>query len=320
MNRVLTRPRLLVVGPLPPGLTAALAERYEPHPLWQEDDRAGFLARAAGSFAGGVTMSRHGGDAAVMGALAGGVLACFGVGFDGIDLAAAARHRVAVSITPDVLTDCVADLAMGLVIAAARRLTAGDRFVQSGRWEAGAFPLTQRVSGKRLGLVGFGRIGQAIARRAGGFDMPVRYHTRRPLAGHEADHAPDLLELARWCDVLVLACPGGAATRHLISAAVLDALGPDGILVNVARGSVVDEDALATALAAGRLGAAGLDVFTDEPRVPAALRNRDNVVLMPHAAATTRETRAAMEALVLENLASFFATGRVRTPPPASAA
>lgn len=316
----MTRRRLLLVGPLPPDLTAALDAAYAVHALWQEPDPAAFLAAQAGRFDGGVTMSRHGGSAAVLACLEGGVLACFGVGFDGIDLAAAARHRVAVSITPDVLTDCVADLAMGLVVATARRMTAADRFVQTGRWAQGAFALAQRVSGKRLGLVGFGRIGQTIARRAAGFDMPVRYHTRRPVPQAPAAHEPDLLALARWADVLVLACPGGAATHHLVSAAVLDALGPQGLLVNVARGSVVDEAALVAALEAGRLGGAGLDVFEREPQVPPALLGRDDVVLQPHAAASTRETRAAMETLVLDNLAEFFATGRVRTPPPGAAA
>jgi len=307
--------RLLQIGPLPSALTQALQAGYRVHPLWQEVDRAAFLHSHAGAFAGAVTMSRHGCDAATMACLAGSVVACFGVGFDGIDLAAAARHHVAVSITPDVLTDCVADIAFGLIIATARQIVAADRFVQAGRWQSAAFPLARRVSGKRLGIIGLGRIGAAIARRAAGFDMPVRYHGRAAKAGVAFDFEPDLLALARWADFLVVACPGGVGTRHLVSAAVLEALGPEGILVNIARGSVVDEDALVQALTRGTIAGAGLDVLADEPHVPAALLANDRVVLLPHVAAATRETRAAMERLVLDNLTAYFASGRVLTPP-----
>ncbi len=219
------------------------------------------------------------------------------------------------STTPDVLNDCVADLAMGLMIDSARRLSEADRFVRSGAWSSTTgFPLARRVSGKRLGIVGLGRIGEAVALRASGFSMPVRYHNRRPVVGSRYQHEPDLLTLARWADFLVLTCPGGQATYHLIDAKVLEALGPDGFLINVARGSVVDEAALIAALQQKVIGGAGLDVFEREPQVPAALRELDNVVLLPHVGSASVETRQQMADLVLDNLRAFIATGKLLTP------
>lgn len=309
------RPELLQIGPLPPGLDQLLQAQYRLHPLWKEADRGAFLAAHRGRFAGGVTMSRHGCSADAFACLAGGVLACFGVGFEGIDLDAAARHGVQVSTTPGVLDACVADIAFGLILASARQIVAADRFVRTGRWQDGAFPLATRVSGKRLGIVGLGRIGLEIARRSTGFDMPVRYHGRRKRAGVAFDFEPDLLAMARWADFLVIACRGGPETQHLISGAVLDALGPHGFLINIARGSIVDEDALVLALGQGRIAGAGLDVYAREPHVPPGLLDNERVVLLPHVAATTRETRAAMEQLVADNLQAFFTTGRILTPP-----
>lgn len=306
---------LLQIGPLPPRLEEMLHERYRLHPLWREPDRAVFLQRTAGSYDGAVTMSRHGCTADIFACLGGGVLACFGVGFEGIDLQAAARHGVQVSTTPEVLNDCVADCAFGLILATARQLVAADRHVQQGRWPAGAFGLATRVSGKRLGIVGLGRIGAAIARRSGGFDMAVRYHGRHPQPGVPYGYEPDLHELARWADFLVVACRGGPETRHLICASVLQALGPEGFLINISRGSVIDEAALVQAVELGQIAGAGLDVYEHEPHVPAGLLGRDNVVVLPHVAATTRETRAAMERLVIDNLQAYFSGGRVLTPP-----
>ena len=303
------RHRLLMIGPLPPGLRAALAERYELDALWEQPDCDAWLRASRGRYAGGVTMSRHGCTEAMLACLAGGVLACFGVGHDGIDLEAARRHGVQVSITPDVLDDCVADLAFGLVLATARRIPDADRHVQAGRWPGGPYPLATRVSGKRLGIVGLGRIGRAVARRAAGFRHGAAL-PRAPKPDADMPFEPDLPALARWADFLVLSCPGGPATRHLVSAAVLDALGPDGFLINVARGSVVDEAALIRAIETDRIAGAGLDVYADEPRVPAALLGRDNVVVLPHIAASTQETRAAMENLVLDNLDAFSAGAR----------
>ena len=192
------------------------------------------------------------------------------MGVDAIDLAAARARSIAVTNTPDVLTEDVADLAVALMLDAMRGVAAGDRHVRAGRWQQGAFPLQSRVSGKRLGIVGMGRIGQAIARRAAAFDMAIAWHgPRRKDLPYR--YEPDLVALARSVDVLVAACPGGEATRGLISRAVLQALGPRGFFVNVARGSVVDEPALVELLAKGELGGAGLDVFVDEPNVPTGL-------------------------------------------------
>ncbi|MFU1926607.1 2-hydroxyacid dehydrogenase [Bordetella hinzii] len=310
-----THRTLLQIGPLPPGLEQSLRERYVLHPYWLEPDRAAFLRANAGRYSGAVTMSRHGCAAEVMQAVAGGVVACFGVGHDGIDLAAARRHGVAVSTTPDVLNACVADTALALMLSVARRIVDADRYVREGRWLSGAFGLGARVSGKRLGILGLGRIGMAIARRAEGFDMSVRYHGRKARADAPYGFEPDLRALARDSDFLVVACQGGEATRNLVDAPVLRALGPDGFLINIARGSVVDEPALVQALQEGAIGGAGLDVYAREPQVPPALIASERVVLLPHIAASTRETRAAMEALVMRNLQSFFETGRVLTPP-----
>jgi len=239
----------------------------------------------------------------------------FGVGYDTTDVDEAARRGIVVANTPDVLTDCVADAAVGLVIDTMRGLSAADRFVRRGEWAAGRTPaLARRVTGARVGIVGLGRIGLAIARRLEGFGTTISYHNRSPRTDVSYSYSPDVVDLAAGCDVLVLAAAGGAGSRHLVDAAVLDALGPDGFLVNVARGSVVDEDALVDALEEGRIAGAGLDVFTDEPRVPEALLGRDDVVLLPHVGSATVETRQAMTDLVLANLASYLDEGRLLTP------
>ena len=195
----------------------------------------------------------------------------FGVGLDKVDVAFAQQRGIAVGYTPDVLNDCVADLAFGLLLDIARGMSQADRFVRAGRWPAGPFPLGRKVSGARLGIVGMGRIGRTIARRATGFDMAVRYHTRRVVPEVELPHEPSLIELARWCDHLVIITAGGPSTHHLIDDQVLNALGPEAFLINVARGSVVDEAALIEALQSGALGGAALDVFENEPVVPQAL-------------------------------------------------
>ena len=309
------KPRVLQHGPLMASLEAALAEHFDLQPLWKQADRRAFLAAHGGEFTGLVTSARFGADRALIESLPKlAVIASFGVGVDAIDLVAARERGVAVSNTPDVLTDCVADLAFGLLIDVARRLSAADRFVRRGDWLKGQFPLATRVSGKNLGIVGLGRIGTAIARRAGGFDMPVRYHGRRIVENCPYDYEASLPALADWADFLVISCAGGAATRHLVSREVIGALGPDGFLVNISRGSVVDEPALVEALQAGRLGGAALDVFEDEPNVPPTLFGLDSVVLLPHIASATRETRQAMADCVLANLRGWFDAGRLLTP------
>ena len=304
--------RVLNVGRLPPALLARLREVHELDDLADQADPKAFLAAQGSVYTAAVTSAATGIDGATIRALSKlQVISSFGVGLDRIDVEAARARGIAVGYTPDVLNDCVADLAFGLVLDVARGLSAADRFVRRGDWPRGAFALARKVSGARLGLVGLGRIGRTIAKRSTGFDMPVRYHSRRPVADVAWAHEPSLLDLARWADVLVVITAGGAATHHLINAAVLDALGSDGFIVNVARGSVIDEQALVQALVERRIAGAGLDVFADEPRVPPALFALDNVVLLPHIASATRETRQAMADRVFDNLKSFFDEGRV---------
>ncbi|MBB1634344.1 2-hydroxyacid dehydrogenase [Cupriavidus sp. UME77] len=307
------KPRLVQHGRLPAPLEASLAEHYDVHPLWAETDPAAFLASHGGEFTALTTRAAIGVDAAMIAAMPNlKVISSFGVGLDKIDLDAARARGIAVGYTPDVLNDCVADTAFGLLMDVARGFSAADRFVRRGEWPKAQFPLATRVSGKRMGIVGMGRIGRVIARRGAGFDMEVRYHSRRPAQDAPYRHEPSLTELARWADFLVIATAGGPETRHLVSAEILDALGPKGFLINIARGTVVDESALVDALVQGRIAGAGLDVFENEPQVPQALFALDNVVLLPHIASATHETRNAMADLVFENLQAFFANGAVK--------
>lgn len=306
--------RVLQNGRLLPALEAALAERYDVHPLWREADPQAFLAARGGEFAGYIASARLGVDAAMLAALPNlRVVSIVGVGLDAVDLGATRGRGVAVGYTPQVLNDCVADTALLLLLDVARRGTEADRFVRRGGWtETTAFPLGTSVTGKRLGILGLGRIGRAIAKRCAGFDMEIRYHNRRPVADVPYGYEASLVELARWADFLLVAAAGGQESRNLVSAAILDALGPRGILVNIARGSVVDEPALVAALAEGRLGGAGLDVYADEPNVPPALLKLDNTVLLPHMSSATHETRKAMADLALANLDAFFESGAVK--------
>ncbi|RVT97781.1 2-hydroxyacid dehydrogenase [Rhodovarius crocodyli] len=262
------------------------------------------------------TSVRRGCDAAMLAALPNlKAISSWGVGYDTLDVAGAAARGIPVANTPDVLDDCVADLAWGLMIAAARRIPAADRYVRAGEWkELGRFPITTKVSGKKLGILGLGRIGSAIARRGQGFSMDIRYHGRGPKADVPYAYMASLVELAAWSDFLVVACEGGPATHHLVSAEVLAALGPRGILVNIGRGSVVDQAALIAALDICALGGAGLDVLEGEPGAPPELFHRNNVVLTPHVGSATRETREAMEQLVVDNLIAFGREGRLLTP------
>jgi len=304
---------VLQLAPIGPLADRKLRDELGAVPLWEED--AGWLARHGTEVELLATSVRRGCDAAVIAALPNlRAISSWGVGYDTLDVGAAHARGIQVANTPDVLDDCVADLAWGLLIAAARRIPAADRYVRAGEWvELGGFPLTTKVSGKRLGILGLGRIGTAIARRGQGFDMLVRYHGRSPKDvpyGFEAS----LTALAAWSDFLVVAAGGGPETRHLVSAEVLAALGPRGILVNIGRGSVVDQEALIAALEAGTLGGAGLDVLQGEPGAPAALSRRDNVVISPHVGSATLETREAMEQLVVDNLHAFRREGRVLTP------
>lgn len=244
------------------------------------------------------------------------VISVMGVGYDGVDVAAAKARGVMVTHTPGVLNDDVADLAIGLMLCAARQLPAADRYVRDGSWAKGPMPLARKMSGARLGLVGIGRIGQAIASRALAFGMSVAYTARHARAELPYTYHPTPAALAAASDFLVVITPGGAGTRKLIDAKVLEALGPKGILVNVARGSVVDEAALVDALERGVIGGAGLDVFEAEPNVPERLRALPQVVLTPHVGSATTETRQAMADLAFANLREHFAGRPHPTPVP----
>jgi lactate dehydrogenase-like 2-hydroxyacid dehydrogenase len=224
-----------------------------------------------------------------------------------VDLNRARARSIRVTTTPGVLTDDVADMAFGLLLAVSRQLCIGDRFVRDGKWPTQTLPLASKVSGKRLGILGLGRVGRAIARRAEGFDMPIAYTDISPISDVPYRFVANLRDLAVHSEVLIIAASGGPESRGIVDASVLDALGRDGILVNVARGSVVDQPALVAALRERRLGGAGLDVFADEPHVPEALWSLDNVVLQPHQASATVETRLAMGEMGLANLAAHFA-------------
>ncbi|MDR0226403.1 MAG: 2-hydroxyacid dehydrogenase [Burkholderiaceae bacterium] len=317
-----SRPRVLQIGKMPlPPLDAELAQAYEVHILSEQADPDRFLAEQGGQFEYVVTSAAMGLSARVVDALPRlRFVSSFGVGFDALDRESLQRQGARVGYTPGVLDDCVADMAFALLLDAARGLSESDRFVRRGEWSRGRFGIRTRASGQRLGIFGMGRIGSTVARRAAGFDMEVAYHNRRPIEGSPHQYLPSLLELARWSDFLVITAAGGDGTRHLVNAEVLDALGPQGFLVNVARGSVVDEAALVTALQNRRIAGAGLDVFDDEPHPHPGLLALDNVVLAPHIASGTHETRRAMADLVLHNLAQFIATGEPVAEVPWSAA
>jgi hydroxypyruvate reductase len=311
----MSRPRILQLCPLSSALDQSLAETFDVQAWWTQGDPAAFLGASGAGITGIATSAQLGVPDAVLDALPDlKVISSRGVGMDKINLEVAKARGIAVAGSFGTLDDCVADLAMCLVLDVMRQVSAADRYVRAGHWAQARFPLTRRVSGKRLGMVGLGQIGKVIAKRAGGFDMDIRYHSRKPVADSAFVHEPDLLALARWCDVLVVAVSGGAGTRHLISAEVLDALGPQGYLVNIARGSVIDEAALVSALVERRIAGAGLDVFADEPNVPKALSSLDTVVLTPHMGSGTHETRQAMEDLVLANLQHYYRAGTVLTP------
>ena len=236
------------------------------------------------------------------------IIASASVGYDGIPVEYARTKGIPVTNTPDVLNDDVADLAIGLMIMTARRLVASDQYVRAGRWsKEGDYPLAQKASGKRVGILGMGRIGKEIGKRAEAMNNTVAYHSRNPVKDVSWKHYPDLVDLAKNSDFLIVIIPSTPQTQKIVSKAVIEALGPTGILVNVARGAVVDEDALVEALKSGKLGGAGLDVFINEPAVPEALYAMDHVVLQPHVGSATHETRRAMSQLVLDNLDAHFA-------------
>ena len=307
---------LLAVAKPAPMLAPQLQQAFTVHEHLHETDPAAFAAVAPR-----IRAITCGGESRVSAQLiaqlpALEIISVFGVGYDGVDVAAAKARGVTVTHTPDVLNDDVADLALALVLGISRQVARADRFVRSGEWANGPLALGRRVSGARLGLVGIGRIGQGIARRAAAFGMPVSYTARNARADLPYTYYPDAASLAAHSDYLVVITPGGAATRHLIDAKVLRALGPKGILVNVARGSVVDQPALVEALQKGEIAGAALDVFENEPDVPESLRAMPNVLLTPHMGSATAQTRQAMADLVVANLAAHFGGQPVPTAVP----
>jgi lactate dehydrogenase-like 2-hydroxyacid dehydrogenase len=244
------------------------------------------------------------------------IVANNGVGYDHIDAAALARLGVVVTNTPDVLTNEVADLALGLLIATVRQLPQADRHLRAGRWPSGDFPLTTTLRERKVGILGLGRIGKAVARRLEASEVEIEYHGRNPQPEVKYRYHKTLLGLATSCDVLIVTVSGGAATKHMVNREVLDALGPNGILINVGRGTVVDEAALVEALRDRRILSAGLDVFENEPRVPAELIAMEQVVLLPHVGSASVHTRHAMGQLMVNNLVSWFAGRGALTPVP----
>lgn len=311
------KPTVLVLKAILADEMKMLGDIYNVIPAWDQAGRDAVLAKeGAGVSAILSTYDCEGVKADLMARLPNlRIIAQFGAGYDNIDLAAAKERKIAVTNTPNVLTDDTADLAMQLLLNAARRGVAGDRFVREGQWAKGAgFPLSTSLSGKIAGIYGMGKIGQAIARRGAAHNMKIIYCGRSQKDDIAYDYYGKLLTLAEASDFLILACSGGPETRHQVNREVLKALGPQGYLINIARGSVVKEDDLIAALEAGEIAGAGLDVFADEPDVPSALLKMDQVVLSPHVGSATRETRSLMGRLVVENLNAFFDGKPLLTP------
>ncbi|HWH81251.1 MAG TPA: 2-hydroxyacid dehydrogenase [Burkholderiaceae bacterium] len=307
---------ILAVANPPPFLLEPLQAKYTVHQRLHESDPAAFAAAAPRIRAIAASGESKVGAALIAQLPALEVISVMGVGYDGIDVAAAKARGVVVTHTPAVLNDDVADLALALMLAWARQIPRADRFVRAGEWSKGPLPLGRKLSGARVGIVGMGRIGQAIAQRAAAFNMTIAYTARSPKPALPHAYLPSAAALAAQSDYLVVITPGGAATKHLIDAEVLAALGPQGCLVNVARGSVVDEAALIEALRSGTIAGAALDVFEAEPNVPAALREMDNVVLVPHIGSATAQTRRAMADLAFANLDAKLCGQSVHTPVP----
>lgn len=313
------KPQILQIAPMSPAVEAALGADYQVHRYWQAEDRARFLAEVGPGIRGVATDGHYGIAPEIRAACPGlEIVASYGVGYDNIDTQACKAAGIRVSNTPDVLNDAVAEMTLALMLALCRRLPRADAYVRAGNWgRPGAkksFGLTGELTGAHVGILGLGRIGKEIATRLQAFRMRVSYHGRREQAFQPYQFYADLEAMARDVDWLVIIAPGTAATRGIVSRAVLSALGPKGALVNVARGTLIDEGAMVELLGNGGLGGAALDVFEDEPRVPEALFALENVVLSPHQGSATTKTRAAMGDLVIANLRAHFAGDPLLTP------
>ncbi|MFF7709242.1 NAD(P)-dependent oxidoreductase [Pseudomonas sp. NPDC007930] len=298
---------VLIMGALHPALQNNVETHFAATRYYELANPAAWLAEHGASIRGVVTSGVYGATAELINQLPNleGIFS-FGVGYDAIDIGAAKDRGVVVTNTPGVLDECVADTALGLMLNVMRRLPEAERFLRAGQWESAKFPLATKLGGKKVGIVGLGNIGEQIAKRAAAFGMDVLYHNRREKPGVAYRYYADLDAMISAADVLVLAVPGGASTERLIDARRLALLGEKGFLINIARGTVVDEPALIQALQAGTIAGAGLDVFEHEPKVPRALIEAGNAVLLPHLASGTFETRQAMADLVYRNLSGYF--------------
>ena len=315
MRPTMAKPDVLMMGPLHPDLTATLEANYTVHRLWNAADRNALLADIGPRLRAAATTGHIPCPAALLDALPElKLLASFGVGYDAIDVPLLTSRGVTLTNTPDVLNDAVAEITIGMMIALARELLPADRHVREGKWLQGNYPLTFQLTGSRVGILGLGRIGRRIAELCAGFRMNVSYHGRREQPDQPYRFYANLVDMAAAVDWLVVIAPSNLATVGMVSREVLEALGPKGRLVNVARGNLVDEVALVDLLTTGGLGGAALDVFVDEPRVPEALFGLTNVVLQPHQGSATHVTRRAMANLVARNIAAFFANQPLITP------
>ncbi len=312
---MMSKPELILMGEYAATDMASLESDYTVHRYWEATDKVAFLASHAGTVRALATRGDLGVSGDVINALPSlELICCFGVGVDAIDLTEAKARGIKVTTTPNVLNEDVADLALALMLGIARQIPQADTFTRLGDWAKGNFPLLTRVNGKRLGILGLGRIGMAIARRAESFSMPVSYCTRSKRADVGYQYFASAAELAGHSDFLVAILPGGEATAKIVNADVLKALGPKGFFINVARGSVVDEAALLHALKTKAIAGAALDVFWNEPKINPRFFSLQNVVLHPHGGSGTSETRAAMGKLVRDNLAAYFASQPLLSP------
>jgi len=309
------KPEILVIKQIYAPALAELEREYTLHKLWTARDPDAFTKEVSGRVRGVVTTGLAGLSRSHIEAFPKlEIIACFGTPHGTLDFAAAKERGVVVTNTPDSIAAPVADVALGLMLAVMRRICESDRFVRAGKWIQGPMPMGRGLGGKTCGIIGLGRIGREIAKRAEAFGMSVCYHGPRRKPDVQYPYYADLESMARQSDCLVVACWATLATRNLVDARILAALGPEGFLINIARGSIVDEQALIAALGDGRIAGAGLDVFRDEPRVPAELIGMDNVVLLPHMGSSTREIREARGTKLLANLHAHFAGKSVLTP------
>lgn len=307
---------LLIYGPRKPVVDNGFSERFVRHNVESKDDLDGLSPDVAARIRGIAVTGLRPTDATVLSRFPKlEIVSSFGVGYDHVDSAHARERDIVVTNTPDVLTEEVADTTIGLLTATLREFVKADRYLRSGLWTTQDYPLSVgSLRDRKVGMVGMGRIGQAIARRLDAARVPVVYHSRNPAAGVSHQHCPSLIEMATAVDTLIVITPGGAATANLINADVMKALGPRGVIINMARGSVIDEPALIAALKSGTILAAGLDVYAREPQVPDELKAMQNVVLLPHIGSASLVTRNAMDQLVVDNLKAWFSGKPPLTP------